>query len=209
MFVLFEKKKRVPTKDDPSPSPVYEFQGCKLHVHPADEAREHKIYMPVADEVYKKFLIDPSMATRYVELVIEYEKHRKENQQELPVEETNVDAPIEKAPSFAPVSQILEPKTEAIGINFRLRPVIDSEQVDVLVVLKNNTLSRVEHDMTRVAPPVTIFGLNKDFSLEALFQTTLTRRNPTQTVQDSVLERSHLWIKNPRLGFTYGLKIET
>jgi hypothetical protein len=165
--------------------------------------------MPVADEVYKKFLIDPSMATRYVELVIEYEKHRKENQQELPVEETNVDAPIEKAPSFAPVSQILEPKTEAIGINFRLRPVIDSEQVDVLVVLKNNTLSRVEHDMTRVAPPVTIFGLNKDFSLEALFQTTLTRRNPTQTVQDSVLERSHLWIKNPRLGFTYGLKIET
>ena len=209
MFALYEKKNPLPTEDNPKPSPVYVFQGCKLHIPPSDVSRETRIYLPIGDDVYVKFLLDPSIAERYVDKVIDYERHLKDYPEQFPTDKVQeaVAPPVQKR--FDPVVEILAPKITVQSMNFELKPVKKDTDVDVLIVVSGDKISRVEHDQDRVAPPVTLYGLSKEFALDALFQTTLTRKNATQTIKAGLVAKSRLWINNPKPGFSYGLKVQS
>ena len=209
MFALYEKKNPLPTEDDPKPNPVYVFQGCRLHIPPADVGREALIYLPVGDDVYAKFLLDPSVSERYLDKVMDYERHLKENPSEFPQDKVQESVSPPKSKRFETVVEVIAPKLVVTSMNFELRPVNRDSDVDVLIVVKGDTLTRVETSDERVAPPVTLYGLNKDFALDALFRTTLTRKNPMQTIRDGLVARSQLWINNPKPGFSYGLKVTT
>lgn len=207
MFALYEKKNPFPTEDDPKPNPVYVFLGCRLHIPPADVGREELVYLPVGEEVYAKFLLDPSVSERYLDKVMDYERHLKENPDEFPSEKVQESVAPPRQRQFDTVVEVIAPKAVITTMNFELRLVEKDSDVDVLVVVKDDTITRVEVDENRTAPPVTLYGLNKEFALDALFQTTLTRKNPMQTIKAGLIARSQLWINNPKPGFSYGLKV--
>ena len=154
-------------------------------------------------------MLDPSMADRYVDMVMDYERHLKENPEQFPNEKVQASVSPPPTKKFEPVAEIIAPKIVVTKLNFQLQTVELDNDVDVLVVVKGDTVTRVETGEERIAPPVTLYGLNKEFALDALFQTTLTRKNPTQTIKSGLLGKSQLWISNPKPGFSYGLKVSS
>lgn len=207
MFALFEKKNPSPTEENPSLSPVYVFQGCKLHILPADVDREWMIYLPIGDDVYEKFLLDPSAADRYIDRVMDYEQYLLDNPEYFPSDKVKESVSPPPSKKFEAVNEVLPLKVVDTLMNFQLVEVEKASDVDVLILVEGDKLTRTERDNRRIAPPVTVYGLSKEFALDATFQTTLTNKNPSKSVQAGLVARSQLWINNPRPGFSYGLKV--
>jgi hypothetical protein len=207
MFVLFEKMNPSQSVDGSTPklADLYRFLGCRIHAV-VEESGPNFIYLPVTPEVYGKFMMDPSMANRYLEKVQEFEQHADSKIVPLIADDSKV-VPLEvSTPEFAPVDMLdpVEPKLPMRPFELQALPT-----ADCTVRVLPGALIREDGDPNKVAPAFSVFGLSKT-GLDILFEAQLSANSPTVALRKPMLKQhANLWIRNPQPEFTYAIKRES
>lgn len=213
MFVLFQKTNKA-TSDGSTPrlEERYQFLGCRVHAVQEETGPDY-IYLPVTAEVYGKFMMDPSMAGRYLETVSEYESQQL--QSNVPVIQQGTDAlftepaiPIPDGatgPDFAPVG-LMEPARPLPPLGPRELETETGTEADCLIRIEFAALIRSDTNPNNVAPTFSVFGTSKDDPLDVLFDVQLSPKNPSVILRKpSLLANAKLWIRNPQREFTYAV----
>lgn len=204
---MFQKLNPSPPEDGSSVALAdkYSFLGCRATVLEETDL----LFMPVTSQVYEQLMINPSAAKHYLKQVEDFEKHLST----VPVEKVVPVVPV--VPEPLPLPDVPEVPFEPIGLAppeepkgplrpFMLKPV---DTADVLISAKGAALIRKDTDPQRIAPTVSIMGLNKDFLLDVEFDVQLSAAQPSVILRSTdALSVSSLWIRNPQHGFTYGLE---
>ena len=149
------------------------------------------LYVPVTEEVYMRFMMDPSMATRYLEQV-----HAFATGNTLTEVATEQIAP----PTIQPLQMIEAPVGKQKSLPFELTSM---GTADVHIDINGQNIQRV---CAKPHPPIKLYGLSKEFGLDVKFEIELTENKPQLTLShDQLSDAVSIWISNPQPRTTYTL----